>query len=136
MPFDLTNLNHSTRFYLDEDQTEWIELRLPSRADIKRIMDKAKIRRKVEYVPNPKTRQLERLEYMDGDHDRYVEVLVDYTITDWHLITADGQEIPCTTENKLLLHNESPNFKEAYDRFMDILREERARRQESETKNS
>jgi len=137
MPFDLKNLNPSTRFYLDDTKEEWIEMRLPSLADVKRIMAEAQLRRKVEYAPNPKTGQLEPVpDYTDEATYRFQELQVAKTITDWHLVTTDGEKIPCTDENKILLYNESPRFKRLYDKFFDTLSEERARLEESERKNS
>lgn len=122
MPFDLKNLNPSTRFmYLDngEETGEYISLRLASDQDNKNFFNSIGVKEKVEQVFNPKTRQMDRQTFFntnEAQREQFNELVWDFSITDWKLFSTekdeDGEpiEIPCTKENKIKFMRESPQF--------------------------
>lgn len=138
MPFDLDRGNVSTRFYWGETQEEWVDLRIISEKDFRRLSRESGIKDRVEYVPNPNTGQMCRVEYRERDDDKIADLdarVNDLCITDWHLVTPDGSDIPCTSENKAKLLDGYPEFSAWIARCMKQMRGDMAKAGESETKN-
>lgn len=70
----------------------------------------AQTRRKIkEFVHNPKTRAMERVEYFEQSAEQEKkerELTWDWAIQAWEgILDKDGNEIPCTVEHKLKLMN-------------------------------
>lgn len=110
--FDLNNLNPAIRFTWPENENEWVEFRLPTREDYRAVLDKLGIKPKAELKVNPVTKRMERIEYMptSGKDAEYDAEINDIRIADWHLISPDGEDIPCTRENKNLMMRRCPPF--------------------------
>jgi len=112
MPFDLQNLNPAAKFYWGKDKKEWVELRNIPVGELRRIR-KETIKRNIEYYrPDQSKEKPFRYEIDDLNEDRLNELLWDYQIVNWHIEDPDGNEIPCTLENKLLLMSNSTEFAE------------------------
>ena len=121
MPFDLKNTNPAERFYypnyaeamkLPEAKREWVELRLCIGTPLKEIEDKT-TEKKVEHVqPRKKSgkinrraalQRIEYTDYVDGGEKLYNELMFDFSIYNWQLFDMDGNPIPCTLENKMIM---------------------------------
>jgi len=95
--------------YLDpEDDAGKVCLRIADPETIESIQ--AQTRKKVtEFVHNPKSRQMDRVTYYDqtpAQEKKERELIWDYAIADWQgILDKDGNEIPCTLENKLKMMN-------------------------------
>jgi hypothetical protein len=136
MPFDLSNLNPSTKFMYSEngeETGEYICLRLASDADNKRFFNSIGVKEKVEQIYNPKTRQMDRQTYFHTNEDQreqFNEIVWDFSITDWKLFSTEKDEddnyieIPCTTENKIKFMRESPLFATWTADCLETLREQ------------
>ncbi len=98
MPFDLSNLNPSTKFMYSEngeETGEYICLRLASDADNKRFFNSIGVKEKVEQIYNPKTRQMDRQTYFHTNEDQreqFNEIVWDFSITDWKLFSTEKDE--------------------------------------------
>lgn len=146
MPWDIEDLNPVTRFYYgDEDQQigdgdkskEWVELRVAADEDTERMRKQAGIKQKVEYR-NVRGRA-QRLEFLDSNEQKintFSDLLNDFTIVDWYLFDKQGQEIPCTKENKLKLMKGSPMFAAWIASCTEQIRSEIENVAEEEAKNS
>jgi len=105
MKFDLNELNPGMWFEY-EDGSFSVQVRLCAGVDLERIF-KATEKKRVEYKRGG------RFEYFDIDHDKRDELMWDFCIMDWNRIEdGKGKELPCTTENKLLLMKGSVLFSE------------------------
>lgn len=59
------------------------------------------------------------------DEDKYDQMLWDYVIVDWKKVCgSDGIELPCTTENKVLMMNESIEFAQFVGKCIELLTED------------
>jgi len=142
MPFDPSNLNPTKTFvwpHSTDEQEEWIELRLVpddmNRAFFKQIGAQPKSK----LVFNPKTHQPSELKdysLTDRQIEEYSELVWDYSICGWFLITPNGEEIPCTMENKIRFMKESPAFAQWVADCLEEMRESVKQVKEIETKNS
>ena len=128
MPFDLDNLNPATRFYYDDDEDEWVELRICAGEDLDRIHKQTR-KTKREYKMGV------RYTYEDINHDLEAELMNDFTITAWHIVTPDGKEIPCTYENKQLMMKGSVEFASWVTRCLQKLNEKFLIFQDEQEKN-
>ena len=125
--------------YLDpEPDSGRVRLRI---ADVEAI-DKIRAQtRKVvkEFVLNPKTRQMERVEYEDQTPSQKKaenDMIWDYAITEWEgILDKNGDEIPCTPENKARLMN-VPVFARFVGRCLQLITGANAGAAESAEKNS
>jgi len=92
-----------------------------------------------EFVLNPKTRAMERVEYEDQTPEQKKkegELIWDHAIQAWEgILDKDGNEIPCTTENKVKLMN-IPQFARFVGRCLQIITGANAGTEEAATKNS
>ena len=91
--FDMTELNPGKWFFFDPtDETAGVCLRVAPSAVFRKISAKAEKKGKT-------------------DQEIFDKELWDYCITGWKGIEdADGQEIECTTENKVRLMGGAPDF--------------------------
>lgn len=92
-----------------------------------------------EFVLNPKTRAMERVEYEDQTPEQKKkegELIWDHAIQEWEgILDKDGNEIPCTTENKVKLMN-IPQFARFVGRCLQIITGANAGAAEEGIKNS
>jgi hypothetical protein len=76
---------------------------------IKKIHAKTRTK-KTEFVYNPKTRQMERVSYLDQTPEQEElerQLIWDHAIKEWEgMLDQEGKPIPCTLENKLKLMND------------------------------
>lgn len=132
MPIDMNNLNPATRFYWEEyvegipdEHMEWVDLRLVPEVVQNKMRRECGIKPKSEYRRD-KAGRPHRIEFIDVTEEnmkRFNDLLVDFSIVGWRLVDGEGNQIPCNTENKLLLHGEMPAFRAWYDSKMEFLSE-------------
>lgn len=95
-------------------------------------------KRKSEFVLNPQTRKMERVNYFDQSADQEEkerEMIWDHAIVDWeNILDANGAPIPCTLENKLKLLS-IPVFARFIGRCLQLLGEQNAEKQADAEKN-
>jgi len=139
MPFDLKNLNPPVRFYWpDSENKEWVELRRLTDQDRLKFIRETRNLRKHEFVLNPDSKRMERVSYVDTDLDEEVafqDKVTDHMIVNWNFCEADGTEIPCSKENKLLMMNGSEVFKTWIMKCIETMEKDIKERKESEEKN-
>jgi hypothetical protein len=91
-----------------------------------------------EFVHNPRTRGMERVEYEDQTPEqkkKEMELIWDHAIMEWEGIQdKNGNEIPCTVENKLKLMN-VPQFARFVGRGFQIISSANAQGLEDAGKN-
>jgi len=131
--FDLGNLNPAVRFYWDEETDEWVEFRVMADEDLRKLRKKCG-RDKVEYRKVGKGAP-QRFEYFEIDEDLLVEEINDFCIFNWRLLDTQGNEIPCTRENKNLLMGKEPRFAEWAAECLEQLRRDAELIKEKEEKN-
>lgn len=110
--FDLENLNPTRKFYYDDKEVEWVNLRMVTEAKYKEFRELLDIKQKREYKfdKQGKPCAVDVMDMSDKKISALSELANDYTIADWHLITKSGNEIPCTKENKTKMILECPEF--------------------------
>lgn len=124
--------------YLEpEDGAGSVCLRIVDPETIENIHSQTRKRVK-EFVHNPKTRAMERVEYDEqtpAQKKKENEMVWDHAIQDWKgILDKDGNEIPCTLENKLKLMNVS-QFARFVGRCMQIISGSNDRAAEEKVKN-
>lgn len=144
MPFDIHNLNPGEWFEYpgETDPSERVKVRLPEQETVKRI-DAETIKKEVEHVqPRKKSgkidrRQgLQRIEYeVVFDEQKREELLIDHIITDWEIKTPDGEDIPCTKENKIKMMFGSVEFNNFVNECLEILGGEKEQNDRNSEKN-
>lgn len=142
--FDLNNLNPSSRFFFDgkteaDPKSEYVDLKIASDAEVNEMRKAAGIKQKIEYLENSKTHKKERSEYLETSEEnmeKLNELINDFAIESWRLFDQNGDEIPCTLENKKLLMAKSPKFSTFVANNLTIMREEQEKAYNKETKNS
>lgn len=95
--------------YLDpEADAGQVCLRIATPEVIESIQSQTR-KKHAEFVRNPNTRAMERVTWFDQTPDQEKkerELTWDHAIQGWEgILDKDGNEIPCTTENKLKLMN-------------------------------
>lgn len=136
MPFDIRNLsllNPSVKFYLSDEEKEWVELKNLSDSELRDIR-KEVAKKKAEYKNVGRT-GAQRFEYVDVDDEKLADLITIKCITNWYILDTDGNEIPCTDENKLLLTGHSPEFSSFVSECLDKLRKDKEDKQKTEEKN-
>ena len=134
--FDINNLNPTAKFYWPgSKKTEWVELRNIPIAEIRKLRKKT-VTKEVEYykVDNSDEKPF-RYEVEKIDDDRLNEILWDYQIVNWHILDPDGNEIPCTLENKLKLMGYSTEFADWIIKCLNQLAADEKKRLERLEKN-
>lgn len=148
MPFDLNNLNPSAWFAVPDEKTgeptnEKICLRLPS-VNLMDTINKETTKRRVELhhplkesgKPNVRA-PLQRIEFDEViDPDKRSMMLWDSIIVDWELYTPEGERIPCTAENKVLMMKGSSRFASLVNEFMDEMQKAEEAHKKDLGKNS
>jgi len=107
---NLEELNPGTFFSFDkENPDEGITLRVLNHEALNEISKKTQIRRS-EVKGDPPTR-FDYMEYREGGQEKEFALTWDYCIIDWKgVVDQNGNEIPCTSENKVKLMSGSVSF--------------------------
>src|SRR3990172_2631501 len=129
--------NGDVMYLYPEDDAGRVCLRIAAPETMDNIQ--AQTRKKVkEFVHNPKTRAMERVEYFDqtdAQEKKERELIWDYAIQAWEgILDKDGEEIQCTTENKLKLMN-IPQFARFVGRCLQMISGSNAQAEEAAGKN-
>ena len=97
-------------------------------------INKKTTKKKVEYRKVDGTAS--RFEYEEIDYDLRTELFYDAAIINWeNFVDAEGNEIPCTKENKMLFMNKSSAFSKFITDSIKILTDDRNRENEEAEKN-
>jgi hypothetical protein len=141
MPFDMKDLGRASRFFWPGDPKgeEWVEIRALSDKEQRSLMRECGMEIKEAFQPNPYTEKIERLEYMPSELvkvDLFLDKVWDLTIAAWNLRTPDGEEIPCTLENKAKLMSGVEEFKSWIDSCVEQVKSARQAKREELEKNS
>jgi len=129
MKFDLENLNPGVWVYFDDDpQNGGIKVRHLSGEALNDI-EKKTTKKKFEFQRG------RRVETSEIDNQLRSDLTVDYCLLDWLIFDKDGEEIPCTKENKLTLINKSPKFMRFYSAALEQVSELEGQEQEEREKN-
>lgn len=124
MKINLDNLNPGTFFPFEEDNPEegGVTLRVLTAEKLEEIFKKTQIR-KAEYKGSPPSRFVFS-EYKKGGEEKEFELTWDYCILDWSgVVNAAGEEIPCNSQNKILLMKGSPKFSSFITNCVDKINE-------------
>lgn len=117
MKFNLDNLNPGVYFPFEDDEGG-VTVRVAS-ADVIRGIDKKTVKKKVQF------RRGQRYEIDDTDEEKRSALVWDYAIVDWNgVFDNDGNEIPCTTDNKIKLMNGSVQFSRFIGNCLEQLTED------------
>ena len=153
MKFDLTNQGATGEWfpffqsevgkdgeivYLEpEENGTSVQIRVADSETMEKIQAETRTR-KHDFVPNPKTRQMERVTYIDqtpAQEKKERELIWDFAIQDWKgVLDTDGNEVPCTTENKLLLMN-NVQFARFVGRCLQLITSSAEERKKLQEKN-
>ena len=96
-----------------------IKLRIMT-PDVNKVIRKKTVKKRVDFkkvegVPS-------RFEYEEVNEDLQTELFWDYIIVDWeNFIDRNGEQIPCTSENKVLLISKSTRFVSLLNGFLKEL---------------
>ena len=110
--------------YLEpEENAGRVCLRIADPDTVEKIQSQT--RKKVsEFAFNPKSRSMERVTYFEqtpAQERKERELIWDFAIQDWQgIMDQDGNEIPCTLENKLRLMN-IPRFARFIGRCLQMI---------------
>ena len=110
--------------YLEpEENAGRVCLRIADPDTVEKIQSQT--RKKVsEFAFNPKSRSMERVSYFEqtpAQERKERELIWDFAIQDWQgILDQDGNEIPCTLENKLRLMN-IPRFARFIGRGLQMI---------------
>lgn len=119
----------------EEDKGTWFEIvpGCPEEGRIKlriatiehqRERDKKTRKKVVEYKSIVKNGPLQRFEYFEYDEELQEQLDIDFSITDWEVITVGGKPLDPTMENKFMLWSRYPEFTNAYNRGIKKLNQE------------
>jgi len=110
--FDMSALNPVKRFFYDDKEIEWVELRQVTDAKYKEFREKLGIKQRKEIkhnkMGNPVYVQDTTLD--ESKMLALVDLSNDYMIADWYLLTNKGEEIECTIDIKKKMLSECPPF--------------------------
>ena len=128
---DLKGLKAPSRFFWPGSDNEWVDLRNITLEEYKKIRTET-VSKRSEYHQVDGGRPY-RYEVEDTDEDKANELLWDYQIVDWNIVDSEGEKIPCTIENKLLLMGNSSEFVDfVVDSLNQLAKDEAERREKSE----
>ena len=131
--FNLKKLNAGAWFDYGEDARVLIRPHDQSAIDAIR---KECTKEKVEYKRMGRGGRLQRIEYMDTDDKKIRDMIHDYCILDWEGFVDDaGGKIECTTDNKILLMNGSPEFYNFVDEALETMLSDRDKEVKGAEKN-
>lgn len=114
MEVNFDELNPGTFFPFDEDaetpeaKKEGVTLRVLTQEKLDEI--RRKTQKKLSKIAGSPPRHITYYEYKTGGEEEEFMLTWDYCIINWHGVTSKGQQIPCTTENKVKLMKGSPEF--------------------------
>lgn len=126
MPFCMSELNPTHKFFWDETEKEYVNLRQVPDAKYQEF-------RKALGIKQKRTREFDKagrpvyVDAMDLNEDKFMSLLEmanDYMIESWHLETDKGEEIPCTFENKNKMISECPQFASWLDKCIKKMKDE------------
>ena len=86
-------------------------------------------------VVNKDTRRVEIIKDEEFDEEKLSEAVNDFCIAGWFLKDKEGNEVPCTRDNKLLLMGKMPRFARWINKCLTELREATEKEAEAERKN-
>jgi hypothetical protein len=113
-------------------------LRIADPETIEKIQSQTR-KRYSEFAHNPKTRQMERVTYFEQTPEqekRERELIWDHAIKEWRgILDKEGNDIPCTLENKMRLMN-IPQFARFVGRCLQMITGASAESAEAAGKNS
>jgi hypothetical protein len=140
MPIDIKNIAKPTKFYWpgDDSGQEWVLISQPNRKELLEIIKKSNIKQTAEFKLDPKTKVYQRVQYIDSDLDRdlvFSELMLDLIIVDWNFVDLEGEPIPCTKENKILMASNIP-FRTWIDECIEVIKTGKKQAFEEEIKNS
>ena len=122
MKFNMSNLNPPAWFYFDDDKPEdgSVLIRVCAGKDLERIT------RETSKKMPPEYKRGQRFVIPDKiDEKRHSELIWDFVIVDWKdLIDEKGNDIECTTANKVLLMKSSVIFAAFIGESLDKLNED------------
>lgn len=135
--FDLSALNPVKRFFYDNKEIEWVDLRQVTEAKYKEFRKQLGIKQRKEIkhnkLGNPVYVQDSSLD--EEKLSELVDLANDYTIADWHLLTNENEEIECTFEIKKKMLSECPPFASWIEKCMKELKGNEEEIEEETSKN-
>jgi len=135
--FDMSALNPVRRFFYDEKEIEWVELRQVTDAKYKEFREKLGIKQRKEIkhnkLGNPVYVQDTTLD--ESKMQSLIDLANDYMISDWFLLTNESEEIECTIEIKKKMLSECPPFASWIERCSKELKGDEETIEEEITKN-
>lgn len=135
--FDLNDLNPAQRFYYDDKEVEWVELRLVTDEKYKEFKTTLAIKQKRE-VKFDKAGRPVYLDSLNIDEEKtsaLSDLANDYMIADWHLVDKQNNEIECTSEIKKKMLFGCPAFSTFIDKCIKKMKETDEVHQEEVEKN-
>lgn len=130
--FNLDELNDGAWFDFDDAE---IKLRAPNN-DFLSSVSKECVREKKLYKKKNRVGDLQLMKETETDDDKLKAMIWDYTIMEWKNIkTQNGEDIPCTKENKVKLMGGSPKFYHFVDSAVDQLSSDQSKEAEDLEKN-
>jgi len=132
--FNLQDLNPGTDFEYPGGAT--VKIRMPD-TDTMSLIQKKSATKKAEFKSAEKGQPLQRIEWLDFQDEDFRKLYWDYIIVSWTGFNdSNGNEISCTTENKLLLMGKSNEFASFVNKSLETLRKDFEKKQEDASKNS
>lgn len=129
--------NGDVKYLAPEPDAGKVCLRVMDPETIESIQSKTR-KRTAEFVLNPKTRAMDRVQYYDQTPEQEKserEMIWDYAIQDWAgILDKNGDEIPCTLANKMALMN-NPQFARFVGRCLQLITGAAASASEASAKN-
>jgi len=134
--FDIDNLNPVARFYYPgTGKKEWVELRNIPTSELRKLRKKV-IRQEVEYYrPDNTNEKPFRYEVDKIDDEKLFDEMWDYQIVNWKIVKINGEEIPCTKENKLLMVGNSKEFADWIVKCLNQLAIDEEKKRDKSEKN-
>lgn len=126
MPFNMQDLNPVHKFYYTDSEDEWIELRQTPDAKTQEFRKELGIKQKRmrEFDKGGKPVYVDTVNFDEDKLTKLSEMINDYSIFNWRLVTDAGEEIPCTSENKKKMLTECPPFANWYEKCLKTLKDE------------
>jgi hypothetical protein len=129
--------NGEVRYLDPEEGAGKICLRIADPEVIEKIQAQTR-KKSAEFALNPRTRQMERVSFYEQtptQEKKERELIWDHAIVDWKdILDREGEQIPCTLDNKLKLMN-NPQFARFVGRCLQLITGANAQTSEAEGKN-